>query len=314
MLSTISEHIRQKFKVFFLTDNLLFNNKVIPVTQEHYQEIHPQNSEKTIAFIDGGQAEILSGGNLCLSFIRIFAQVMQAGKKISSESHEFYLLTTAQYRHGDIWYEGKLFPLHGPGLIHEEDLVINSNDASIRAGNERAPISTMTSMARRYAELSLAAKIKADYILLDGTLTPIFMGEEKYLQALKDHVSALAKTCSLFTTCGNSPTVLLQKLSPFQQWSYFVDGKTYFVKLHPNAKHVFRFEGNKDLLPHLLHHSSDALFLGYPYGLISADKMARVSNQEKNSLMMRILGDAKNWELHEYLNATNAHEILDRMG
>jgi hypothetical protein len=107
---------------------------------------------------------------------------------------------------------------------------------------------------------------------------------------------------------------LLSKIGPRGCWSYFVENKTYFVKLHPLSKHVFRFEGDKEVLPELLNHSNDALFLGYPYSLIVADQLARVSNTEKQALRMNFLLRAENQEILEYLNTTNAHDILDSLG
>jgi len=309
MLSEISLHLRNKLKVFSLIDNLLLNNKVIPINQENFQELLPSDQNKTIAYIDGGQAELISGGNLCLSFIRISAQILQGTKRISSQKQQFYLLTTAVYKQGDIWYESKIF---GDSLVNEEDLLICSNDSSLKSGQERGPIGKVANMARRFAELRLASQVKADYVLLDGTLEPTFKNEEKYFSS---NVSALAKTCSLFTTCGNNPVLLLQRLSPYQQsWVYFVTDKTYFVKLHPKAKHLFRFEGSPEILLHLMRSSSDPLFLGYPYGLILADKMARISNNEQNSLKMNILLRDENKEIVSYLNSMNAHEILDNLG
>ena len=90
--------------------------------------------------------------------------------------------------------------------------------------------------------------------------------------------------------------------------------KTSFVKLHPQAKHVFRFEGDEEILPLLIYNSNDALFLGYPYGLILIDKIARVSNQEKNSLRMKFLLNKENKEISEYLRTADAHSILDNLG
>ena len=318
MISLISEQLRQKLKVFFLADDLIFNNKVIPIGQENFKEIKGGShldGEKRIAFVDGGQAEILKGGNLCLSFIRVFGQVMQGGKKVQSVVYEFYVLTTAVYRKGEIWYEGKIFQEKGEKLVNEDDLVVCSIDSSIRQGAERAAISVVSSMARRFAELKVASQIDADYVLLDGTLAGTYVNEEKYLCLLGVNVGALAKSCSLFTTCGNSPVVLLQKISPIQGcWSYFVEGRSYFVKLHARAKHVFRFEGNVEMLGLLVENSCDALFLGYPYGLIVADKMARVSNAERDGLRMKLLLREENREFVDYLNAVNAHDILDRLG
>ena len=321
MISQISEQLRQKLKVFFLADDIIFNNKVIPISQENFSEIKSADNcvvgvtGTKIAFVDGGQAEILAGGNLSLSFIRVFVSVMQGGKKVQSVVYEFYVLTTAVYRKGEIWYEGKIFQEKGEKLVNEDDLVVCSIDSSIRQGAERAAISVVSSMARRFAELKVASQIDADYVLLDGTLAGTYVNEEKYLCLLGVNVGALAKSCSLFTTCGNSPVVLLQKISPIQGcWSYFVEGKSYFVKLHARAKHVFRFEGNVEMLGLLVENSCDALFLGYPYGLIVADKMARVSNAERDGLKMKLLLREENREFVDYLNAVNAHDILDRLG
>lgn len=319
MLSKISQHLKEKIQHFSDNDTLIFNNKTIDINKNNFVEIKKENNSKSIAFIDGGQAEILSAGNFCLSFIRVAALIFSAGKdgkekeivKKETIKKEFYLLTTAGYYENEIHYESKMF---GDKLIDESDLFISSNDTTIKNGTERAPINKVSNMARRFAELALAAKVNADFILIDGTLEKTFKNEEKYLHQLPTNVSALAKSSSLFTTQGNSPVVLLNKLSDFDCWSYFVEGKTFFAKLSKGARHIFRFEGEKEALPALINNSNDALFLGYPYGLIAVDKIARVSNTEKNSLKMKFLLQTENKEIAEYLNSANAHDILDNLG
>ncbi len=312
MLQEISREIKETLNNFPEEDKIIFNNKPINIDRNNFQLI-PETEDhgpKTLAFIDGGQAEIISAGNFCLSFIRIFAQIFNKNKKLNSVKNEFYLFTKAKYADGDIYYESKLFPLKEK-LISEEDLFISSNDTTIKTGTERAPISKISNIARRFAELTLAASIKADFIILDGTLEPTFKNEEKYLTRLNENICALAKTSSLFTTSGNSPVVLLNKIGPQDCWSYFIDNKTHFIKLHEKAKHIFRFEGNKDALHLLIQNSWDPLFLGYPYGLIFADKFARIPNTEKNSLKTRFLLQKENKEILDYLTSTNAHDILD---
>jgi len=313
MFPQISSEIRKVLSEFPKEDQIVFNNIVLPIDKNNFQLIPPTFSSKTLAFVDGGQAEILSAGNFCLSFIRVFAQIFQDNKKISFEKQEFYLFTRARWIKEDIFYESKIFPVLGDKSIEEADLLISSNDASIKTGTERAPIGKIANMARRFAELSLGSKIKADYILLDGNLQKTFKNEDKYLSLLSEKVSALAKTSSLFTISGNSPVVLLNKISPTDCWSYFLENQTYFVKLHEKAKHVFRFDGNPEILSLLINNSQDALFLGYPYGLILADQFARVSNEEKNALRMNFLLKAENKEILEYLSSSNAHEILDNL-
>ncbi len=321
MLDQISRELKQKIRTFPANDQLIFNNNKIDIQQKNFNEIKETNNKETdhhlgksIAFIDGGQAEIISAGNFCLSLIRVAALIFSKEKR-KNIIDEFYLLTTAAYSGNDLFYESKLF---GPELINEKDLLISSLDSTVRTGMERAPVSKVMNIARRFAELTLAAKVNADFIILDGTLEKTFPNEEKYLSQLPLNTSSLAKSSSLFTVSGNSPAILLNRIS-FKMglsacWSYFVENQTFFVKLHPNAKHVFRFEGNHEALPFLVQNSRDALFLGYPYGLIAVDRLARVSETERKSLRMNFLLRTENKEISEYLSSSNAHEILDSLG
>ncbi len=327
MIPEISQKIKETINNFSEEeeDSIIFNNKQIKIDINNFQPIFQseKNKEesrglnKTTAYIDGGQAEIISTGNFCLSFIRVFAQVFENNQKIKSYKNEFYLFTRAEWSEKEIFYESKIFPLQEK-IIDEEDLFISSNDSTIKTGTERAPISKIINMARRFAELSLASKVEnADFVVLDGTLEPTFKNEEKYLEKLSKNCCALAKSSSLLTTSGNSPVILLNKIGLSGCWSYFVDTKnnfkTYFGRLNEKAVHVFRFEGDQDILPHLVQNCQDALFLGYPYGLIYADKMARVSNNEKKSLMMKMLLKEENKDILDYLTSSNAHDILDNI-
>lgn len=314
MLAEISRYLHKHLRSLPLKDQIIFNSKLIEINKNNYAPIPEDFFPKSIAFIDGGQAEILSAGNFCLSFIRIGALVYANNIKVKDYKCEFYLLTTAHCEHGEVMYKSTIFPLGNESLLDENDLHISSTDATLRSGLERASIIKVSSMARRFAELALCAKVDADIIVLDGILEPSFKNEEKYLSQLPAHVCAVAKSSSLFTASGNSPAVLLNKLGPKGCWGYHIDDQNFFVKLHPRAKHVFRFTGNKDSLPLLKENSTDALFLGYPYGLIAADRLARVSNEEKKSLKMSFLLLAENKEIAEYLSASNAHDILDNFG
>ncbi len=313
MLRKISQEIKSTLTNFSTEDKIIFNNQQIEINKDNFQPLLNDNTEKTIAFIDGGQAEIISTGNFCLSFIRVFSQVFKDNKKVSSDKNEFYLFTRAKWINDDLYYESKIFPLQDK-IVNETDLLISSNDSSIKSGTERAPINKITNMARRFAELSLASTSPADFVVLDGILDPSFKNESVYLAKLGDNVSALAKSSSLFTISGNSPVVFLNKIGPLGCWNYFLEGKTNFVKLNEKAKHVFRFDGNKTVLPYLLNNCQDALFLGYPYGLVFVDKVARVSNVEKKSLTMNFLLREENMGIVDYLTTSNAHEILDNLG
>jgi hypothetical protein len=327
MFDKISKEINNLVTAYSSQDKVIFRNKTLDINQNNFNLVERAEVVKTVTYIDGGQAEIVSTGNFCLSFIRIFAAKFCGTEKLDFVKHEFYLLTFAKRSNldndagvgsSDLTYYSKIFPVTERfNLLDEDELTISSEDSSIKEGWERAPIAKVANMARRFAELKLAKRLAlqdySDYFLLDGILEPTFKGEETILTELPGSVCGLAKSCSLFTAQGNSPVALFSNLGPLGVWSYFLDGKSYFVKLHENAKHIFRFEGDVGVLPHLLANSEDALFLGYPYGLIFADKMARVSNVEKDSLRMKFLLDKKNEGLLKYLSSSNAHEILDSL-
>jgi len=311
MLDKVSLHLKARIQQFPSSDKIIFNNKLIEVDKNNFEIISDNFPSKSIAFIDGGQAEVISAGNFCLSLIRVGALIYFNNQKIKDYKHEFYLLTTAKYEDEEVVYESKIFSLGNETLINEDDLSISSTDTTIRVGMERASISQISNIARRFAELSLCSKVDADIIILDGILEPSFRNEEKYLSKLPVNACTLAKTSSLFTVTGNSPVVLLNRISPSGCWSYTVENNTCFVKLHPRSRHIFRFTGNRNVLPSLMENSKDAVFLGYPYGLIAVDKFVRVSNEEKKSLRMNILLKAENKDIAEYLSTINAHDILD---
>ena len=89
-----------------------------------------------------------------------------------------------------------------------------------------------------------------------------------------------------------------------------------FIKLNEKSKYIFRFEVYKKqvhdatkMLNLLEENSKDPAFIGYPYGLIEADRFARVSNQERDYL--RIILQTKLKDKWDSLNILNAHDILD---
>ncbi len=315
MLSTVARHLRQLMDNSEMNDAFLLNNQTISFDRSSFQLISLPSaaSQKTVAFVDGGQAEIASAANFTISFIRVFAQTFRGKEKINAKKAEFFLLTYALPHANDLWYQSVIFSQEEQ-LFSPKLLFVSSNDPLLKEGKERAPCSKIVSMARRFAELALASQLDTDFVVLDGTLDASYPHEEELLQRLGKNCSAVAKSSTLLTASGNSSTLLLHRHGPREPWVYPIDEVTSFVKLHPQAKHVFRFEGNQDVLPYLLLHSADAVFLGYPYGLLFADWLARVSNHEKKALSLRFLLDKENKGIVDYLTTLNAHAILDTIG
>ena len=315
MLSDVSIHLRSLFNTFSSDDKILLGNGSFQFDSQKFQLINSgslHDSSKTIAFIDGGQAEILRAGNFIVSFIRVHAQIFAGLQKKDSLRQEFFLLTHVVCQDNGLCYKSSIIT-DEEKLFSEDLLFVSAQHSLLKKGNERADLSSVVSMARRFAELSLARKVVADYIVLDGTMDVTYPGEEQFLSVLGKNICALAKSSSLLTMNGNSPAMLLHRSGPSEPWVYPLNELTSFVKLHSSARHIFRFEGNREVLPYLLLHSTDALFLGYPYGLVFTDRLARVSNQEQKSLFLRLMLDEKNKEIKEYLTTLDAHSILDNL-
>ena len=216
----------------------------------------------------------------------------------------------------------------------------SSFDHTLMLGINRAEISSVANAIRRFAELKLAKVISdgkiADVIVLDGNLQSTITNENKYLNELyasceKNNVilSALSKTTSLFTDNGNLLSVVLGSISSLSSWFYHPiveisntnhKAEMFFVKLHDKSKHIFRFEifnvqkaKAEETINALACNCVDPIFIGYPYGLVEADKIARISNQEKESLKTIFLVKLRNRNIEKYLSSANAHAILDRI-
>ena len=307
MLKEVQEDILNFIQHFPQNDTFLQTT----ISQNNFIPLIPSSEEKVIAFIDGGEAQLLNGASFSVSLIRIATIYFKGKKKIKQTMNSFYLLTTAKNRNGQLFYEGKIYSLT-PKEFSLPSLFFSSYDETIRLGTEQASLTTISHIARRFAELKAAAEVSSDFIILDGTMQKSYTHEEKYLSKLGANVGALAKTSALYTQEANNFSVLIDSLAP--KGSYIYNEKNLsFVKLHPKSSHIFRYEGDSKALPHLLSLSCDAFFVGYPYGLIVADQVARVSNEEKKNLTLRFLLGKYRKDINSYLNSQNAHEILDKM-
>lgn len=302
--------------------SIILNRTTIPINNARFQVITPEIEEKTVAYIDGGQAELLKAPNFSVQCIRIFTCIYRENKRIAQEKIDFYIVVTATGEN-NITYKTEIIGEKKP-KIDEADMTLTSNDATLRTGTERAEISRMGTVARRFAELATAAQVakEVDYVVMDGTLELTLTNENNYLKKLPKNVCALAKTSTIFTTKGNAATAALSELSPQTMWNYQLkteENRTIsFVKLHSKSDYIFRFEtlGNNDILQLLAAQSTDPIFLGYPYPLIWTDKNARISNHEaamlKTQLFVRLGKDIN--KIKKYLNAANAHDVLDSIG
>ncbi|MBL7055013.1 DNA double-strand break repair nuclease NurA [Candidatus Woesearchaeota archaeon] len=346
-MDALIEEIKKKLSsnVVFEEETPKFSDasyKPFKISKNNFHKIEKAGSSKKLAFIDGGNSEILKAADFSLNLIRVYCSIYKANKKIKSKKYEFYSLVYAEGK-DEIFYKAKLFSENKEILPDEKDLSFSSFDESLKTGIHRINISMIANVIRRFSELRMAKNIieeldNEDILVLDGSLQSSTTNEDGYLNELFEKaleknilVSALSKTCSIMTEKGNSLISVLGALKAQGRWNYSPvaeinslkhQAEMFFVKLHEKSRHIFRFEVYKkqkhridETLSLIAENSNDPVFLGYPYGLIEADRFARVSNKEmdyfKTKLVLRLGSMAD--RLNEHLNVRNAHEILDKL-
>ena len=305
MLNQALTHLKTTLSNLPHEDSILLKNQTFEINKDRFSLISSLQDSEPITFVDGGIANILTAANFNLALIRIASLTLHNLKRIKQHVEEFYLLTTINSLQATPMFRSKIF---GSTLIDPAHLSLKTTDPTIKMGLNNAPITTIPSLACRFAELALAAT--QTNVCLDGTLEQTYTNEDIYLARLQQP-AALAKSSKIISQKGNAPTILLKKIGPSKPWQYVCDHQTSFIKLHEKSKHVFRFEGNPSILPTLVTQSSDPIFLGYPYGLILIDQLARISKSRANSIKMKLLLNNEHKDILPYLSTTNAHDILD---
>ncbi len=309
-------------------------SKFISLSKEHFHHVEKTVHAGKIYFIDGGSSEIISSHAFSLFFIRIASVAYHNFTKTHFEKEDFFVFSKVKQQQIEV-------SVHSLSKKTVETFLFSLRDETLRKGIQNVSVASSASVIRRFLELRLGEKLakianKGDVIVLDGSLHAMVSGEKKYLHnflnaSLKNNVlaCALSKTTSLMTDSGVSLPLALQRLSSEsyskKRWYYYpfvslhddsYPAQLFMVKLHPQAKHLFLFEISdlqkyvnvEKIIGSLALTSQDPVFLGYPYGLIAVDSLARVTNEEVNYFRMRI---SKYLSIEELEQNSNAHSILD---
>lgn len=321
LFSRILERIAERTKDIGST--IILPGSTVPLSNECFKPILAQPA-KHIAFVDGGNAEILKAPNFSLQFIRLYATIHEDNKRIKQHRKEFYVLIVANGKNG-LTYDIETFDTDFK-IQHSFD----ADDATLRTGMHLATPSAVADAVRTFAEFSLAKEIcqelrKGDILVRDGDLTPTQTHAAEYANELTRIATqrgvllcGLAKTTTLLTDSGNSAAAALQRIAPAGTWLYQPPGSsTCFVKLHPKSAHIFRMdviraEDARTIANSLASEATDPVFLGYPYGLIEADQFAQVPGNEAMRLRLQVRAHGGN-QLTMHLSALNAHDTLNAL-
>jgi len=281
---------------------LVGSHERIPLKQEAFQQIQPIIGHKFV-FVDAGNGEVLRGPHVTLQFLRLYSTWYDNNVRVDRDVREYFLTVVACQKDLDLAFEATLFDIDGNKL---QTFSFDAFDPVLCFGGRRADPVAVCNHVRKLLELQLCKELcenleKGDVVVRDGDLegrgqimTDLVRSLRSSAQNKGVIVIGLSKTSTLCTDTGNSALSALRSFAPPGAWSYFAGSSIAFVKLHPASKYIFRC----DVFPHdrallssvwasLAANSSDPAFLGYPYGLIDADKFAQVPRNEVEQLRAR---------------------------
>lgn len=287
--------------------------------QSNNQITQKEEQTKRITFIDGGSSIIFGSSNYCVANIKL-AYVTYSGKELVGRE-VFSLLSYFDLFNKSV----QCFPLEG-----DSTFVNNLTNSIVSVQGES--VEEMVNNLRRLCELSLGKEVmnKCDMVVFDGSLECKSKEESEIITQINNNSNnkplvGFCKSCSLLTQTGRNvidvvSTLEKTKSEGFDIWYLETNeannninnnSKITFAKLNPKSKNIFRvdFIGTNPLSS-LLEQCTDAVFLGYPYGLVRVDMEARVSDHEKS--ILRTMFNSK-IDLDTLEQSNNAHSRLDKI-
>jgi hypothetical protein len=326
------------------------------LVKEGFQSISEKATQRKLAFVDGGNKEIMGAPNFSVQLNRIYSSAWRGKSREPWKLPrvEFFSSTYSFFKDGEIYYRTAVIPSSGNSeryLPDEKYLTFRSLDRSLMNGNQRASIERVGSVARQFAEWRMAHEVldelsEGDVLVMDGTLQGNVEHEVNYVKDLYEAakqrcviLTGISKTSTTFTTTGQSLIGAVNRLAQKEHingnWYFKVaesrsidhDAMITVAKLNSVADWVFRFEilreqyddlgreGVEEVFSLLCQNSNDATFPGYPYGLMDADRFARVSFDEvgyyRSLLMSEISKSGKTSKFLSHIHSSDAHDLLN---
>lgn len=295
-----------------------------PIERTRFRKIERADSSGAMSFIDGGDAPILATPSQACHLTRTCSLTFSGDKRISTDRRTSIVMATS---------DGNEITLRSFGEPVEL-LKASLEDKDLKTGEHSVTLASTIELARHLCESRAAAKSAAStgagIVVVDGDLNAAHPSSIRVRADLKEScrqakaaLIGCAKTNTACTETGYSAVAAIIRIAPQGMWAYGLDSKDgisrVFAKLHPCARHCFMIESmdpiSDETLSRLAAISNDLSFPGYPYGLIVADQLARVSNQERDAASIELTAKAAklNKGALSAISGSDAHRILDRM-
>lgn len=252
----------------------------VELCKENFHPVEDIDTDRTVCFVDGGYAPIVSAPNFTVGLVRVDFCKFKGQRRKTPHSIPrrvmTYVICCAKAKRDTIFYETEFVPLKDEWekyLPQASDLRFSSFDESLRFGRQRVPIERAAASARVFMEWSFATHLIADelerddILVKDGSLQTMVTNEVTYAElaysnAIRKGIvfTGLSKSSRLFTSTGHPLFSAIDELSrstPLQNSSWFYHpivkithpdhrAEMYAVKLHNVSEYVFRFEILRD--------------------------------------------------------------------
>ncbi|MFX1235541.1 MAG: hypothetical protein ACFFBY_13465 [Promethearchaeota archaeon] len=240
--------------------------------------------------------------------------------------------------------------------LPQKDLIIPYKDPSIRMqGKFIMPIENHGSIAMRFSEWTYANQFiqnelnNGEIFIRDGSLQTGYPGEARLANEVHSaginknvYITGLSKSCRLLNRGGTSLNAQINIIGnskyPKSRWYYYptirfakADNQAdlFFLKLNKDSPYSFRFDiyleqsnlldkkEREIIISNIANNANDPAFLGYPYGFIKVDQLARISKREVESEKIQLLvefdKDIFNKHIVSRLRSIDAHDILNKI-
>ncbi|MXZ94292.1 MAG: DNA double-strand break repair nuclease NurA [Cenarchaeum sp. SB0678_bin_8] len=326
------------------------DRKVYELKPSNFRKISPANTPIKIAFVDGGNGTITKSPNFTISFNRVYYCIFQGKKQVhNTQGLTTDFFSCIQKRVKGAAKNGIIHDiiLRMSRNSHNMDLP-DSNDITAALNNVTFDDPRIDTLPRSLAEwrlgmIALDALSDGDVLVMDGSLTTPDKIESRYANAMFEKaqsknvtVCAISKTSRLLTRSGEP---LLNRVSDISQqtgydrWRINVadgvsphdPGFVMVVKLHPAARFSFRFEILQEqhqemddarinnIMASLATNSQDLSFLGYPYGLVVADRFAQVRKDDIKIYTAMLESRIRTGNLSKIMEHTRILQAHDRL-
>lgn len=300
---------------------IVVDGRTLPIKDEFFKTVVPVSGGK-LGFVDAGSGLLLEGAGACVGFVRTYGCVWKE-KKERILDERFVVVVARGERH----LEATIFTKEG-NLTNQ--LQFDAFDPRISLQGKRAYPRDVLSVVRTWLELVMVERLcpkvgVGGVVVRDGDLSvrgelleEVMENIKSVAKSLNVLVLGIAKTSTTLTDSGKSASLVLMERGPKGLWVFDAGQDVCFIKLHARSKFVFRCDILGDLsllhpaLGSLAETAIDPVFLGYPYGLLDADRLAQVTKQEEEQLRLQFAIKSKE-RFGQLERSTSAHGILDSL-